>query len=132
MVVADSEDLRFLDDCGPADFSLGTMDCGSLRSLGNLLDERRSGGVGGGGDRRLRGLVWPASELSTRSPPLTVDEDEEDVKDSRTAGRPCTSLESPSREAPPIFRLVTGGRLLVGLIGLTLEADLGGSGIPGE
>ena len=73
-----------------------------------------------------------ASGRSARSPPRTVDEEEDDVIDSRTAGRPRTSLESSSCIAPAAFRLVTGGRLRIGLICLVLTADLAGKDIPGE
>lgn len=49
--------------------------------------------------------------------PLTVDEDDEEVNDSRTAVRPrlCRRLESSCSGMPGNFRLVTGGRLRVGL-----------------
>ena len=49
--------------------------------------------------------------------PLTVDEDDEEVKDSRTAVRPrlCNRLGSSCSGMPGNFRLVTGGRLRVGL-----------------
>ena len=60
--------------------------------------------------------------------PLTVDEDDEEVKDSRTAVKPrlWEMLESSGSGMPGNFRLVTGGRLRVGLsCFLLIEAFIG-------
>ena len=67
--------------------------------------------------------------MSPRSVPFTVDEEDEDVTDSRTDARPRTSLSG-------LFRFirspVTGGRLLVGLDCLGLRGDLLGRDMLGE
>lgn len=90
------------------------------------------GGLGGiGVDLFDVAGIW---EPSRRSVPLTVDEDDEEVKDSRTAVRPRlrTMLESSCRGMPGTFRLVTGGRLRVGLSCFLLIGALTGVETPGD
>ena len=66
--------------------------------------------------------------------PLTVDEDDEEVKDSRTAVRPrlCEIFKSSCNGMPGNFRLVTGGRLRVGLSCFRLTGGLTGIEAPGD
>lgn len=66
--------------------------------------------------------------------PLTVDEDDEEVKDSRTAVRPRLReiLESSCSGTPGNFRLVTGGRLRVGLSCFLPMGALIGVETPGD
>lgn len=73
-------------------------------------------------------------EPSRRSVPLTVDEDDDEVKDSRTAVRPrlCKIMESSGNGMPGNFRLVTGGRLRVGLSCFLLIGALIGVETPGD
>lgn len=90
------------------------------------------GGLGGiGVDLFEVERTW---EPSRRSVPLTVDEDDEEVKDSRTAVRPrlCKILESSRSGLPGNFRLVTGGRLRVGLSCVLLIGALIGVETPGD
>ncbi len=70
---------------------------------------------------------------SVLSAPLTVDEDEEDVADSRSAGSPRVSgtFRSCLCDVTP-YLLVTGGRLRVGLSCLVYKGDFADTGIPGE
>lgn len=79
-------------------------------------------------DRSERG--W---EPSRRSAAFTVDEDEDEVKDSRTDGRPalCVRCVSSGCCAFGNFLLVTGGRLRVGLVCL-LNGVLAGVPMPGD
>ena len=67
--------------------------------------------------------------------PLTVDDDDEDVTDSRKAGRPLSSNSPPP--CLPICFLVIGGRLTegrlrVGLACLVLKVGFIDKGIEGE
>ena len=87
--------------------------------LENFLDDLRIGGLGGGGESRDFFVLMWALTLPPRSPAFTVDPEEDEVKDSRSAGRPWLSnlpLPSPWTN-PPTFRpvSVTGGQLRVGL-----------------
>ena len=56
--------------------------------LENFFDDFRNGGLGGGGESRGVFVLWLALRLAPRSPAFTVDPEEEDVKLSRSAGRP--------------------------------------------
>ena len=67
--------------------------------------------------------------MSLRSVPLTVDEEDEDVMDSRTAARPRASTSTSSCLN---FHLVTGGRLRVGLDCLGFKGNFGGRDLEGE
>ena len=73
--------------------------------------------------------TWDGSRLS---PALTVDEEEEDVADSRTAVKPRVCMSSGCG-TPGNFLLVTGGRLRVGLVACRdLRGALTGVPIPGD
>ena len=63
-----------------------------------------------------------------------MEDDDEEVPDSRNAGSPwlCERWLSSCGRKFPTLRLVTGGRLRVGLTCLTLIGDFAGRGIPGE
>ena len=65
---------------------------------------------------------------------MTVDEDDEEVKDSRTAVRPRLRemLESSCSGMPGNFRRVTGGRLRVGLSCFLFIGALIGVDTPGD
>ena len=101
------------------------------------MEDSRGGGLGGGGERR-RGVLWTwvASTRSApaRSAPFTVEDDDDEVPDSRSAGSPwyCDSSVSSCAGKFPILLLVTGGRLRVGLTCLSRIGDLAESGMPGE
>lgn len=56
--------------------------------LENFFDDLRTGGLGGGGESRGVFVLWLALTLPPRSPAFTVDPEEDEVKDSRNAGRP--------------------------------------------
>ena len=106
-----------------------------MRGFLYCLEDFRRGGLGRGGDRRDLVRPFCASVASGRSTPLTVDEDDEDVSDSRKAGSPCVlALSRPSWcAASPSLLLVIGGRLRKGLSCLGLDADFeGAKTIPGE
>lgn len=83
-----------IDFCGDGSFELDA-DLGfvvgfvvdsvsSSRSLRNFWDDLRGGGLGGGGCRRVDGFL----SLVFRSPSLTVELEDDEVKDSLTAARP--------------------------------------------
>lgn len=61
--------------------------------------------------------------------PLTVDDEDEDVMDSRTAASP---LVSASLSSCLILHLVTGGRLRIGLDCRVFRGDWAGRDILGE
>lgn len=98
-----------------------------------FCDDFRGGGLGRGG-----GIATPeiCSFLVPRSASLTVELDEEDVVDSRTAASPRGSLtaDSGSFVRLPVRRRVTGGRLRVGLAcrALSDAAKRLGAMIPGD
>jgi hypothetical protein len=77
---------------GVVGFGLASMVCGVLLGtelvLENFFDDLRIGGLGGGGESRGVFVLWLALALAPRSPAFTVDPEEEDVKLSRSAGRP--------------------------------------------
>ncbi len=56
--------------------------------LEKFLDDLRSGGLGGGGDRRVVFFLVCVVAFPPRSPAFTVDPEEDEVNDSRSAGRP--------------------------------------------
>jgi hypothetical protein len=80
--------------------------------LMSFWDDFRGGGLGGGGGSRFAFL--PGSFLS---PSRTVEFDDDEVRDSRTAARPRTSAlrGSPSFGTLPALLRVTGGRVWAGL-----------------
>ena len=100
-------------------------------SLISFFGDVRLGPLGGGEERLLPGI--PVLLPSFLSVPLTVDEDEEDVADSRSAGSPRVSgtFKSFLRGGTP-YRLVTGGRLRGGLSCLVCNGDFAGTETPGE
>lgn len=127
------------DPCvGLAESSGFEKDCGiwltavrpSLEAL-NFCDEVRGGGLGGGG-ASFNALIF----LPLRSSSLTVEFDDEEVVDSRTAASPRGSLrvDSGSLVTLPARRRVTGGRLRVGLVCRPLADDNKrlGAIIPGD
>lgn len=85
----------------------------SPRDFLNFCEDFRGGGLGGIGDKRF--FFFFLSPFS----PLTVEFDDDDVRDSRSDGRPCTSRTpvSPSLGLGtlPARLLDTGGRLVIGL-----------------
>jgi hypothetical protein len=82
----------------------------------NFWDDFRGGGFGAGGGSRVFFFFW------LFSPSFTVDVDDDDVKHSRTAARPCGSalIESTSFGILPALLRVTGGLVCAGLAGVTL------------
>lgn len=74
-----------------------------------------------------------ACEPSRRSAAFTVDEDEDEVADSRTDGRPARCVRCGSSWCCALgnFLLVTGGRLRVGLVCL-LNGAFAGVPMPGD
>ena len=117
----------------PPDESLILVFRAGRRDFGSRLDGSRKGGAGGE-NRTLSSLrLEEVSGLSIRSTALIVDDEDEDVVDSRSTGRPCGLGSSFCSKLPPILCLVTGGRLCAELIGgLILDTNLGGYVIPGE
>lgn len=86
-----------------------------------VLEEIRIAGVGD--QETFFFATWLASVV--RSAFLIVEDEDEEVIDSRTAGSPLLSnAPSSSRPCPASFRCVTGGRLVFGLPGLVLVANL--------
>lgn len=76
----------------------------------NFCDDLRGGGLGGRGDS----LFFFTDDF--RSTSLTVEFDDEDVRDSRTAARPWGSaLNASISFALPALLRVTGGRVTAGL-----------------
>ena len=98
----------------------------------SLCDGVRDGGVIGWGDGRS---VFPKRFEPARDSGLTVDEEEDDVPDSRTAVSPVlrgTVCSSCCIKRSANLFLVTGGRLLVGLVVLARKGALMGVGTPGD
>lgn len=99
---------------------------GEVRSsvtLRNFCDDLRGGGLGGMGANLL-------VDFWRRVPPFfdasrTVEFEDDEVVDSRTAASPLGSLsrESGSLVMLPVRRLVTGGRVRLGLICLFLTEN---------
>ena len=79
-------------------------------------------------------FFFSAADPVALSPSLTVEFDEEDVKDSRREGRPCTSIRVPSGSllVLPARLRVTGGRLLIGLFCRSLGVILDGATTLGD
>jgi hypothetical protein len=69
-------------------------------------DDLRGGGLGGGAGKVLVFFLMVASR--------TVEFDDEEVRDSLTAARPCGSMGIASTSFPVVLR-VTGGLLRTGL-----------------
>jgi hypothetical protein len=90
------------------------------------LDDVLSGGLGGGGDSCCRALAL----LSFLSPSRTVELEDDDVSDSRTAASPSGSaLRASTSLLPALLRVtaLTGGLVCAGLpVSLT---PLGGGGM---
>jgi len=81
-------------------------DSPSSRLFLSFCDDFRGGGLGGGGDS-LSFFFF----LSFLSPSRTVELDDEDVRDSRTAARPCASALTGSASLgmlSPLLRVIGG------------------------
>ena len=108
-----------LDFCGDGTLELdvdlgvnfGTGFGSSSRVLRNFCDDLRGGGLGGGGGSRLEGFL----SLMFLSPSLTVEFDEDEVRDSLTVAKPWGSIKSVSLGVLPARLLVTGGLVIAGL-----------------
>lgn len=99
-------------------------DSPSSRFCLNFCDDFRGGGLGASGD----GLFFFLVLLSFMSPPpsRTVELDDDDVKDSRTAARPWASALTASMSfdmLPVLLRLIGGLLAWAGSIGLILATD---------
>jgi hypothetical protein len=103
----------------------------AVRGGGPRLEDSRRGGVGGGGAGRAFGMARATSGGSIGSAVLTVDDDEVEANDSRTADRPRRPVRS-SWSGPLILRRVTGGRLRVGLSAVGRAPALGACSTAGE
>ena len=80
----------------------------------NFCEDFRGGGLGGNGDNRFFFLFFFSSAFS----PLTVEFEDDDVKDSRRDGKPCISSTPASASfelLPARLRDDSGGLLLIGL-----------------
>jgi hypothetical protein len=99
----------------------------------NFCDDFLGGGLGGSGDKRFF-FFLPLSVFSSFPLPLTVELDEDEVSDSRSAGSPFPSAAtvSFSSEALPMRLLVTGGRLWMGLPCRNRGVPLRGTISPGD
>lgn len=99
----------------------------------NFCDDLLGGGLGGRGDKRFF-FFLPLSFFPTFPWALTVELDEEEVSDSRSAGSPLPSVvaASLSSEALPMRLLVTGGRLSIGLPCRKRGVPLSGTISPGD
>ena len=77
-------------------------------------EDFRGGGLGGGAARLFPPLL---SFVGFMTLPLTVELDDEDVRDSRTAAKPwgSTLMESTSFDMLPVLRPVTAGRVKAAL-----------------